>query len=211
MCAQLSSLNKDHNIIVATDDERIYNAAQHIGVKVFMTNPEHRSGTDRCAELAATLDDANIIINVQGDEPFIQAEDVSKLIALLRSDAQLQIATLITKLSTPDKINDPNTVKVTVSKSNRALYFSRAPIPFGAAAQCYQHIGVYGFRKSVLLEIAQLEVSPLEQAERLEQLRWLENDYSIHTVETQSKYLSIDTPEDLKEAERRIAENNAKA
>lgn len=176
-----------------------------MGAEYRMTNPMHQSGTDRCAEVAQQLVE-EIIINVQGDEPFIDVDAVLSLIELLESSHEVQIATLISPLKDQELVKDRNTVKVVSSASNRALYFSRSVIPHSTEAAHFKHIGVYGFKREVLLELAKLPPSKLELAESLEQLRWLENDYTIHTVLTDMEGNSIDTLEDLKRAEQMMSD-----
>lgn len=179
-----------------------------MGAEYRMTSPMHQSGTDRCAEVAQQLEE-EIIINVQGDEPFIDVDAILSLIDLLESSGDVQIATLISTLQDQDLIEDKNTVKVVSTASNRALYFSRSVIPHSIEALHFKHIGVYGYQRDVLLELAKLAPSKLELAESLEQLRWLENDYTIHTVFTDMEGNSIDTVEDLKRAEQMMSKSMA--
>ncbi len=186
--------------IVATDDQRIKSHVEAFGGNVMMTKTTHQTGTDRCAEVATNLLEAEVILNVQGDEPFIDPNDINKVISLL-VDQNYQIATLAKLITNPDLVQNPNVVKVVFSKNNRALYFSRSSIPFVRneinSTQFYKHIGLYGFKKQTLLEIAKLPQSMLEKTESLEQLRWLENGYSIGINTTDLESLSVDTPEDL--------------
>ncbi len=198
------------DVVVATDDRRIEETVKAFGGKVVMTSSKHQSGTDRIAEAiekieAETSEEYQVIINVQGDEPFIQPEQISALKACFKTSAT-QIATLIKPIENSDEIFDLNKVKAVVSKSNRALYFSRSPIPFLRAEKkenwlkkqtYYKHIGMYAYRRDTLNEITKLPQSPLEIAESLEQLRWLENEYVIQTDITEHESIGIDTPEDL--------------
>lgn len=197
-------------VVVATDDERIYDAVEAFGGKVVMTRTDLRCGTERCMEayLAITTpawreqnDTDTVIINIQGDEPFIQPEQIEALMACFGTP-ETQIATLVRPLSTKSsqaEIEDPNTPKVEWNKqTGEAKMFSRKPIPQGGPY--YAHIGLYAYRADVLEKITKLEPSPLELAERLEQLRWLENGYSIRVAETAIQTIGIDTPEDLERA-----------
>ena len=197
---RLKPLNDITRIIIATDDNRIKDLGFQLGAEVVMTSPDHQSGTDRCAEVASLLD-AELIINVQGDEPFIEIQPVKDLISLFQQDQEVEIATLACPLHDETLIQDRNTVKLVKSISNKALYFSRSVIPSKVPSQHFKHIGVYAFRRETLLKLAELAPSKLEKAESLEQLRWLENDFIVHAVMTDQDGLSIDTEEDLRQAE----------
>ncbi len=188
-------------IIVATDDDKIYNHVLQIGGDVMMTSTTHQNGTERCAEVIENLSDQfDIIINIQGDEPFVDPALFTMLIQAFK-DPQIQIATLIKPIVDKAYIDNPNIIKVVKSVTNKALYFSRAAIPFqrneAAKIQFYKHIGLYAYRKEVLLEIVKLGAGVYEQIEMLEQLRWLENNYPIHLIETDLEADSIDVPADL--------------
>jgi len=188
-------------IIVATDDEKIYNHIATLGGDVVMTAPTHQNGTERCAEVVEKLgDEFDIIINIQGDEPFVDPQIFSSLIHAF-SDESTVIATLIKPISEASLLANPNIIKVTKNKQARAMYFSRAAIPYlrntEASMQFYKHIGLYAYRRKTLLEIVQLPLSSYENAEMLEQLRWLENGYQIQLVETNLEADSVDVPEDL--------------
>ena len=188
-------------IIVATDDDKIYNHVLQIGGDVMMTSTTHQNGTERCAEVIENLSDQfEIIINIQGDEPFVDPALFTMLIQAFK-DPQIQIATLIKPIIDKAYIDNPNIIKVVKSVTNKALYFSRAAIPFqrneAAKIQFYKHIGLYAYRKEVLLEIVKLGAGVYEQIEMLEQLRWLENNYPIHLIETDLEADSIDVPADL--------------
>ncbi len=188
-------------IIVATDDDKIYNHVLQIGGDVMMTSTTHQNGTERCAEVIENLSDQfDIIINIQGDEPFVDPALFTMLIQAFK-DPQIQIATLIKPIIDKAYIDNPNIIKVVKSVTNKALYFSRAAIPFqrneAAKIQFYKHIGLYAYRKEVLLEIVKLGAGVYEQIEMLEQLRWLENNYPIHLIETDLEADSIDVPADL--------------
>lgn len=200
-------------VIVATDDKRIEAHVKGFGGKVTMTSPDHQSGTDRCAEALKifekdTSESFDIVINIQGDEPFIHKTQI-ELIRSCFEDNETQIATLIKKIQNDEVIRDPNRPKVVIDFRGFALYFSRSPIPclrgdnesdWNSKHTFYQHIGMYAYRKNVLEEITNLPVSSLEAAESLEQLRWLENGFRIKTAITQDESFGIDTPEDLKKA-----------
>lgn len=195
----------DH-VVVATDDERIASVIRNFGGEVAMTSTSHQSGTDRCAEVALALPDYDIIINIQGDEPFIDPQQIS-LVKSCFTDETIKLATLIKEIHTDEELYNPNIPKVVINTSQQAIYFSRHPIPYlrnvataedwVTTHQFYKHIGIYGYTRSTLLEITKLRPSPLELAESLEQLRWLENGYQIQTKVTGLETIAIDTPEDL--------------
>ncbi|RMG79850.1 MAG: 3-deoxy-manno-octulosonate cytidylyltransferase [Bacteroidetes bacterium] len=196
LCPDLSE------VIVATDDNRILNHVKEFGGKVVMTSPHHQSGTERCAEVLNQVS-CDAVINIQGDEPFIDPSQITQVAQLLKNGNS--IATLIKKIDDLTILNNPNIPKVVIDKTGKALYFSRATIPYvrdhKAALNThvfYKHIGIYGYLSKTLKEIVKLKPSPLEIAERLEQLRWLENGFSIQTSETQIETFGIDVPEDLK-------------
>lgn len=197
-------------VVVATDDQRIFEAVEGFGGLVQMTSAEHTSGTERCAEAARlyelqTGQRFEYVVNIQGDEPLIQAEHLQTLVECMRIPGT-QIATLIRPLEDRKELQNPNVVKVVVDKSFQALYFSRAPIPFirdsgagksPAAPSHFSHIGLYAFRREVLQQVVKLPHTTLEKAESLEQLRWLEHGIPIRTAITQLPSIGVDTPEDL--------------
>jgi 3-deoxy-manno-octulosonate cytidylyltransferase (CMP-KDO synthetase) len=193
------------DVLVATDDERIYKNIEAIGGKVMYTAAHHQSGTDRCNEIAMKID-ADAYINIQGDEPFIQPEQINQLAKkLIEVDKETGIATLIKPINKEDEIellNNPNIIKVVINRHFKALYFSRSAIPFcrnkSAEVQFYKHIGMYGYMKKALFSIANLQSSMLENVEQLEQLRWLENGFDIFCSQTMLETHSIDVIEDLK-------------
>lgn len=200
------------DVYVATDDDRIFDAVRAFGGKAIMTSDQHRSGTDRCNEAYRKLNQKfDIIINVQGDEPFIQPEQIMELQDCFE-DKYAQIATLakvITEKDGWDVLSDPNCPKLVLNKYDEALYFSRSVIPYQRGTEYenwtstypyLKHIGIYAYRADVLAEICQLEQSPLELAESLEQLRWLENGYRIKVGFTNVETIGIDTAEDLEKA-----------
>lgn len=193
-------------VIVATDSETIFERVLAFGGKAVMTSRKHPSGTDRIAEVAASLD-YDIIVNVQGDEPLIHPDMIDSVITAL-DDSRASIGTLIKKIEDPAEISDYNVVKVVFDKENFAVYFSRAPIPFRAhhseirAPQYYKHIGIYSYRRDVLLALAGMEPTELEKIEKLEQLRAIENGMKIKIKETFLETFGVDTPEDLERVEK---------
>jgi len=182
-------------LIIATDDERIEKAARAFGAEVWITSQHHSSGTERSAEVAGKLD-MPIIINIQGDEPLIKGKMIDNLVLALQ-DKTIPMATLAFKANDWSRFSDENVVKIVPDSHEFALYFSRAPIPLGASGYYWQHIGIYGYQRDFLLGFSNLPSSRLEKAERLEQLRFLENGYRIKIVETSSPTLSVDTPQDI--------------
>jgi 3-deoxy-manno-octulosonate cytidylyltransferase (CMP-KDO synthetase) len=182
-------------IIVATDDERIAQAAQKIGAEVRMTSPHHNSGTERVAEVANKVK-TPLIINIQGDEPLVSGQMIDTLILALQ-DEFIPMVSLMAKIQDLNLLRDSNTVKVVIDKDSFALYFSRSPLPFQASDFFYQHIGLYGYQRDFLLNYIRLEPSRLEKTENLEQLRALEHGYRIKMIETQSPTLSVDIPNDI--------------
>jgi 3-deoxy-manno-octulosonate cytidylyltransferase (CMP-KDO synthetase) len=207
------------DVYIATDDERIEDAVKSFGGKVVMTSSFHNSGTERCAEVVAKLpENFSTVVNVQGDEPFIDPEQIKKVINLLKKDKQAHISTLVKKIRNSNEIFDPNIPKVVFDSKGYALYFSRSPIPYVRGskeeewfdkATFYKHIGIYGYRREVLLEITALDPTQAEQAESLEQLRWLQNGYKIKTAVTEAETISVDTPEDVEKAELFLKNNEA--
>ena len=188
-------------LIIATDDDRIAKAARSFGAQVQMTRPDHLSGTDRVAEVASS-DHAQVIVNIQGDEPLIDPSAIDAAALALLDDPDLPMATLKKRIEIPSEVDNPNVVKVVSNLAGDAIYFSRCSIPYlrdgspGAIVH-YKHIGLYVYRREFLLAYSGLPVGPLEQAERLEQLRAIENGYRIRVVETEYESLGVDTPEDL--------------
>ncbi|MCT4674368.1 MAG: 3-deoxy-manno-octulosonate cytidylyltransferase [Prolixibacteraceae bacterium] len=207
------ALKVTSEVWVATDDQRIYKHVENFGGNVVMTREDHPSGTDRIAEALAKVEllkktTFDVVINIQGDEPFILPEQVESLKNAFHNEA-IHIATLANPLQSYEEVADPNQVKVIFSPSGKAIYFSRSPIPFVRGVDSekwiencnfWGHIGMYGYRAEVLKEITKLAPSFLEKSESLEQLRWLENDYHIHVATTNHKGMGIDTPEDLEKA-----------
>jgi 3-deoxy-manno-octulosonate cytidylyltransferase (CMP-KDO synthetase) len=203
---QASKCAKLDQVIVATDNERIADEVIRFGGRFQYTSTAHQSGTDRCAEVAAMHPDFDIVINIQGDEPFIDPQQINLLISCF-DDPQVQLATLIKEIHSEEELFNQNQPKVVVNAMQQAIYFSRETVPFLRgldktswlkAHQFYKHIGIYGYSRAALLEITRLAPSLLEKAESLEQLRWIENGFKIHTAVTSIETLAIDTPEDLK-------------
>ena len=202
-------------VVVATDDVRIADEVMSFGGQYVLTDPNHRSGTDRCREALDLIENQyDAVVNIQGDEPFIDPKQINLLVDLVsREDTQL--ASLAKRIEDEEDLFSPNAVKVVMDKDGKALYFSRNPILFMRNLELaewlkegvfYQHIGIYAYKAQTLRQVAQMQPSPLELSESLEQLRWLENGLSIHMAITASENVSIDTPEDLAKAEH-FAEN----
>ena len=206
---QVKKSKKLSQVVVATDDRRIYDHIVSFGGKTVMTHENHPSGTDRCFEaLKKTNEQFDFAINIQGDEPFIDPNQIDLLCSSITEKTEL--VTLIQKIATLEQLNSPGEAKVVVNHLNEAIYFSRAPIPFVQKADqknwlnkttFYRHVGLYAYRSDILEKITRLSPSLLEKAESLEQLRWIENGFKIKTVETEmGESICIDTPEDLKKA-----------
>ncbi|MBI5143315.1 MAG: 3-deoxy-manno-octulosonate cytidylyltransferase [Nitrospirae bacterium] len=201
-------------VIVATDDSRIYDAVTSAGFDAVMTANTHESGTDRVAEAAGQIPPYDIIVNVQGDEPFIRGELIDELIGILRINDSADIATPAVAIRDVNDLLDPNVVKVAMTENRQALYFSRAPIPYhrdlwsgkefslSAGAVCYRHVGIYAYRREALMAISRAPVSSLERIEKLEQLRALSLGYRIMVAETSESSIGVDTPDDLLKAEK---------
>ena len=195
---------------VATDDKRIFNAVETFGGRAVMTRADHKSGTDRIEEAVEKIaTDADVIINIQGDEPFIQPSQIKTLMHLF-DDPETQIGTLGKPFETMDAVENPNSPKIVTDRRGFALYFSRSIIPYIRGVDqkewlghypFLKHLGVYAYRREVLAEVTRLPQSPLEKAESLEQLRWLENGYRIRVGITEMETVGIDTPDDLIRAE----------
>ena len=188
-------------VIIATDDDRIAAAARSFRAPVRMTREDHPSGTDRVAEVASA-DTAGLVVNIQGDEPLIDPAAIDAAVLSMDDEDESPIGTLKKRIEHPEEVSNPNVVKVVTDLSGRAIYFSRSPIPYSAgssqrSAPLYKHVGLYVYRRDFLLGYSALPVGPLERAERLEQLRALENGYSIRVVETEYESFGVDTPADL--------------
>lgn len=192
-------------VVVVTDSEEIARAIRHEGGRVIMSREAHETGSDRIAEAVEGLE-VDLVVNVQGDEPFTERESLEKLLQVFREDpkGEVDLASLMTEISDADEIRDPNTVKVITDRLGFALYFSRAPIPYQRAGQpkarYFKHKGVYAFRKRALLDFRSLPMQPLEAVEKIEAIRYLEYGKKIKMVETRVTGIEIDTPEDLERA-----------
>jgi 3-deoxy-manno-octulosonate cytidylyltransferase (CMP-KDO synthetase) len=205
--------DKLDQVIVATDDRRIAEAVEAFGEVAVMTSPDHPSGTDRLAEAVRGIA-ADIVVNIQGDQPFIDPAMITEAVLPLVEDPSIEIATLMHAISRPDDLQDLGVVKVVTDRAGWAMYFSRSLIPYPRQPvphSVYEHVGLYVYRRDALLAIAQLEPTTLEQVESLEQLRWMEHGYRIRMVETHCKDhefsgFSVDTAEDLARAEAMLRE-----
>jgi 3-deoxy-manno-octulosonate cytidylyltransferase (CMP-KDO synthetase) len=203
-----------HDVVVATDSEEIGACVRSFGGVVELTSSDHASGTDRVAEVAARHADADVIVNVQGDQPFVTADELHVLVEPFAGQRAPDMTTLACPLIEPEWWNDPNVVKVVCDVEGNALYFSRSPIPHGAADEGSQvrplhHLGLYAYTRETLLGLSTLDPTPLERQERLEQLRALEHGVRIRVVETERPLLEINTPADLEAAERLVRERAA--
>lgn len=188
-------------VIVATDDERILQAVENNLGRAVMTRADHKTGTDRLAEVAEKFPDVDVIVNVQGDEPLIEPSLIDELIAEFVKDEDLQMATVATELIDAEEMNNPNNVKVVLDRYNDALYFSRSLIPYprnAGNAKVFKHIGIYAYRRQFLIDYAKMEPTPLEKSESLEQLRALENGFKIRVIKSDCRFVGVDTEEDLK-------------
>ena len=196
---RVTNAKKPEVFIVATDDQRVYDAVQSFGGTVVMTDANHPTGTDRLAEVAQQYTDLDVIINVQGDEPMIDANLIDQLAELFESDDVLQMATVATPLL-EEEYDEPSAVKVILNKRNDAMYFSRSLIPYPQhdfVNTPLKHIGIYAYRRQFLLDYAKMEPTAAEQTESLEQLRALENGFAIRVITTDKRFVGVDTPEDL--------------
>ncbi len=194
-------------VVVATDDTRIYNHVKAFNGQVQMTAEKHQSGTDRCAEIAQKESNFDIVVNIQGDEPFIQPRQINLAISIFEAQSSTEIATLAKTIENQEELFNPNVVKVLFDKHKKAIYFSRQTIPYIRNEpqknwlnkhDFYKHIGLYAYKRAALLKISKLSSSSFEVAESLEQLRWLQHGYTIGVALTSIETQGIDTPEDLK-------------
>ncbi|MFH1612506.1 MAG: 3-deoxy-manno-octulosonate cytidylyltransferase [bacterium] len=200
-----------NDCLIATDDQRIFDKVKEFGGKVVLTRLNCQSGTDRVAEASLNIE-SDVIINIQGDEPLIFSEMIDELISIFLEDSFVEMASLRTKILDSEEINNPNVVKVVVDKNDYALYFSRYPIPYlrdeNDEKTIYKHIGIYGYKKDFLLKISSFTPTFLEQMEKLEQLRVLENGYKIKVKETNFSSIGIDTKEDLEKVKKIMLSNS---
>ncbi|MBQ9639736.1 MAG: 3-deoxy-manno-octulosonate cytidylyltransferase [Bacteroidales bacterium] len=215
---RLTAMPAISTTIVATEDQRIVEAVEQFGGRVMLTAQTHRSGTDRCGEVLRKLDaqgdSYDLVLNVQGDEPFVDTTQIETLVAAF-DDPATQIATLRKRIDNLELLGSPNAVKVVTDLNGNALYFSRHAIPYCRDVQpeallnhaaYYKHIGLYAFRSAVLRQLVELQPTPLEKAENLEQLRWIENGYTIKVGLTEVENLSVDTPDDYKKLIKHCAQ-----
>ena len=203
-------------VIIATDDDRIFSQAGEFGAKVIMTSPNHQSGTDRCCEVMAKLnEDYDIVVNIQGDEPFIDPEQIQQVIQCF-NDENTEIATLVKLITSKEELFNHNIPKVLLDDDDFAIYFSRRALPYIQHVDksewlenfnFYKHIGMYAYRTDILREISKLKPSRLEKAEGLEQLRWMESGYKIKTAITEIEAIAIDSPEDIDRLPSSIFDN----
>lgn len=209
VCERVIRIASLSSVLVATDDKRIFDTVVNFGGKAVMTSELHKNGTDRCGEVVKKLlaqgIHPDVVINIQGDEPFVEHTQIESLTNCF-NDKSVQIATLKKKITSRQELLSPNVVKVITDINNNALYFSRFPLPFQRGKEqdswlenhaYYKHIGIYAYRTDILLKLIELRQSGLEICESLEQLRWLENGYEIRVAETDHENIAIDTPEDL--------------
>jgi 3-deoxy-manno-octulosonate cytidylyltransferase (CMP-KDO synthetase) len=204
-------------VLIATDDERILKAAAGFGAEAVMTRPDHRSGTERVAEVAAGIQGGNdeVFVNVQGDEPLVEPDAIDTLVEAIEAEEGVSVATLMVPIANPSDIMDPNVVKVVLDFDGNVLYFSRAPIPWvrdregPVHAKHMKHLGLYAFRRAALLDFATLPTGDLERIEQLEQLRWMENGYKIRVAETQHDSVSVDVPEDVARVEKLLSKSRS--
>lgn len=199
---QASQCRELNELLIACDHEDVLKVAQGFGAKAVMTSPDHPSGSDRIAAAVGSLP-CELIVNIQGDEPFIQPRVIDGLVLALKNDQSASVATVIKEIKADEEINNPNVVKVVIDKNHYALYFSRSVIPYNRNAErpsglkYFKHLGLYAYRKDFLMAYKDWPKSMLESTEQLEQLRILEAGYKIKTIETDSESLAVDTPEDL--------------
>jgi 3-deoxy-manno-octulosonate cytidylyltransferase (CMP-KDO synthetase) len=201
-------------VVVATDDERICNAVKAFGGEAIVTRSDHRSGTERVAEIAVAHKDVEIFVNIQGDEPLIEPETIDLVVEAMREDPAVIVATPAVPIKNPADIMDPNVVKTVLDFDGNGLYFSRAPIPWvrdrggPVHARHLKHLGLYAYRRDALLEFPTFPQGDLERVEQLEQLRWLENGFAIGVVETDYDAVSVDVPADIERVEQLMAARN---
>lgn len=208
--AKFSNLDE---VVVATDDERIYNEVERFGGKAILTRKDHENGTSRIAEVCEKYRDYDVIVNVQGDEPLIEPDMINSIIDSFKEDDTISMSTLKYKLDTMEDIENPNYVKVITDKKGYAIYFSRSVIPYPRKLDIqnyYKHVGIYGYKRDFVVEYAKMEPTPLELSESLEQLRALENGYRIKVMETPYKILGVDTQEELEKVREYIEKNGLK-
>lgn len=208
-----SKNSKLNEILVATDDERIYDEVLRFGGKAVMTKKEHKNGTSRIAEVCKKRKDIDVVINIQGDEPLIEREMINSLIKAFEDDHKLKMATLKHKINSFEELENPNNVKVVTDNKDYALYFSRSVVPYKKGKDIknyYKHVGIYGYRKDFVIKYSKLAQTHLELSESLEQLRVLENGYKIKVLETKYKLVGVDTELELEKVREIIKRNKIK-
>lgn len=200
-------------VVVATDDQRIFDHVKSFGGEVIMTSEHHRNGTERCHEVSEAYPDFDVVINIQGDEPLIEPKQIERVASLFLKNKECQISTLVKEIKDEHTLFNANTPKVVLDKDKKAKYFSRNTIPFLRDVErsywlshqtFFKHIGIYGFRQETLKALVKLEPGALEQAEQLEQLRWLENGFDIYVDETEFESIGVDVPEDVALIEQKL-------
>ncbi|MGL6153738.1 MAG: 3-deoxy-manno-octulosonate cytidylyltransferase [Cetobacterium sp.] len=202
--------SKLDKVVIATDDEKIYEEVKKFGGEVILTSENHINGTSRIGEVCEKITEYDVVINIQGDEPLIEPSMIDLLIDAFKKEPELVMGTLKHKLINKEDIENPNTVKVITDKNDYALYFSRSVIPYPRYENkelYYKHIGIYGYKRSFVLEYVKMESTPLENSESLEQLRVLENGYRIKVLETDKKIIGVDTEEELNKVRDYIRDN----
>lgn len=207
---RLSDLDE---VVVATDDERIFKEVEKFGGKAVLTRKDHENGTSRIAEVCEKYKDYDVIVNVQGDEPLIEPEMINSIIESFKNDDTISMCTLKYKIDTLEEIENPNYVKVITDSNGYALYFSRSVIPYPRKMDIknyYKHVGIYGYKREFVVKYAKMEPTPLEKSESLEQLRALENGYRIKVLETPYKIIGVDTQEELEKVREHILNNKIK-
>ena len=200
-------------VVVATDDERIFKEVEKFGGKAILTRKDHENGTSRIAEVCEKITDYDVIVNVQGDEPLIEPDMINSIIDSFKEDDSIAMSTLKYKIDTMEEIENPNYVKVITDKKGYALYFSRSVIPFPRKMDLknyYKHVGIYGYKRDFVIDYAKMEPTPLERSESLEQLRALENGYKIKVMETPYKIIGVDTQEELEKVREYVIKHKLK-
>lgn len=200
-------------VVVATDDERIFKEVEKFGGKAILTRKDHENGTSRIAEVCEKITDYDVIVNVQGDEPLIEPDMINSIINSFKEDDSIAMSTLKYKIDTMEEIENPNYVKVITDKKGYALYFSRSVIPYPRKMDLknyYKHVGIYGYKRDFVIEYAKMEPTPLEKSESLEQLRALENGYKIKVMETPYKIIGVDTQEELEKVRKYVIKHKLK-
>lgn len=208
-----SKMSNLDEVVVATDDEKIFNEVKKFGGNVVMTSKDHENGTSRIAEVCANFKDYDVVVNIQGDEPLIEPEMINSIIDSFKNDSTISMSTLKYKIDTMEEIENPNYVKVITDKNGYALYFSRSVIPYPRKMDMknyYKHVGIYGYKRDFVVEYSKMAPTELEKSESLEQLRALENGYKIKVMETPYKIIGVDTAEELEKVREYVADNNLK-